>query len=345
MYRQRSLMVRLARLLIGAIVVCAIPTLFATVLFFRGEAIWQGAFPLLLVSIWVFGRFYLNPLMASWEKPAETLASWKDSPLSGPALWLALALSRLRGRRCSPQAAQLLYDSGVLLYEQCRYREAARKLREAADLFSELDDRQQNALALMDLGNCENAVGNHDLAIQILKQSLRLWEQISEQQREDNTWRLLNNLGVCYSEKDDLESAEFYCRRALQNRETRRGRKHPEAATCLLNLVDIRRKQGRFREAEELASEALETLDRARDANYVFAVSMLAMIHDDQDRRKEAESLYRQAREMMEAQLGGGHAEVARLLDRHASLLRRTGRTAEAEALSKRAERIENSLA
>jgi tetratricopeptide (TPR) repeat protein len=344
MFRQRSLWVRLTRVLIGVGVVCAIPVLFATILFYRGEAIWQVAFPLLLVSIWVFGRFYLNPMMRSWQRPAERLAAWKHNPVSKPLLRLALVLSRLKGRRCSPQAAQLLYDSGVLLYEQCRYREAARKLRDAADLFSELDDRQHQALALMDLGNCENASGNYDLAIQNLSQSLRLWEQISEHQREDNTWRLLNNLCVSYSEKDDLETAEFYCRRALQNRETRLGRKNAQAATCLLNLADIRRKQKRFGEAEELASEALETLEAANDSNYVFAVSMLAMIHDDQDRCKEAESLYRQAREMMEAQLGGGHVEVARLLDRHASLLRRAGRTAEAEALSQRAERIENSL-
>ncbi|MBI3679814.1 MAG: tetratricopeptide repeat protein [Acidobacteria bacterium] len=318
---------RFVRVLCKLALLSAIATLSAALLFYR-ENVVQIAFPLLLVCIWVYGRFLWNV-----ENPPVTPDHWKGRRLLQGLLRPALAWSR----RHSPETAQLLYDSGLLLYEQCRFREAAEKLDKAADLFAQLDDRPNQSWALMDLGNCLNDAGRHEEAIRAHTQALKVWEQLAEHQRTNNTWRLLTNLGAALSDKGDLEAAEAQCRRALDHCRRHHADSEPEVAICLLNLADVQRRRNRLGDAEEGLCAALATLRKSRDTSLGLGLFLLAMLREDQGRTAEADGLYLEGRAWMEKHLGADHADVARLLERHAELLERTGRPAEAAALWERA--------
>lgn len=274
---------------------------------------------------------------------------WFSNPGSNPhpagalsrgMVQAVLTIVRKWGRRCSPLRAQLLHDAGAVLFERCRYRESASKLREAAALFGEMDDPLNQALALQELGNAENAARNHDEAVRALEQALELWEHLAANQRADNTWRLLNNLAVALSDKGALDDAEGYCRRALHACQQQKGEEHPQTAVCSLNLADIHRQQCRYQEAEELLTSALDVLDRTGDENFAYGVSVLAMLHDDRGHFKEAEDLYRRASELLASQVGESHPEIARLLERHGSMLARSGRAEEGAAMLQKASEI-----
>ncbi|HUQ94124.1 MAG TPA: tetratricopeptide repeat protein [Bryobacteraceae bacterium] len=333
MTRRFKFLTHMLRVLAGMLVLTATAILFIIVLFYRGENVRTLAAPALMFCLCGLIPLVIQRLRRRAQRPANRgrLVPWLTP--------LALKLSRLGGR-CSPGAAQMLYDTGVFLSDQCRYREACGKLREAADLFEELDERQNRALALIELGNCHNAAGNHAEAVAVLQQALGVWEKLAHRQREDNTWRLFNNLGVALTELGELQDAEGYCRRALQTCLVRREAGDPEAAMCLLNLADVHRRQRRFLEAEEALSQSLEILDRTKDGNFAFGVSLLAMLHDDQDRLREAEELYRQARELLESQLGPRHVEVAKVLECHGAMLERGGRENDGAKLRARAASI-----
>jgi tetratricopeptide (TPR) repeat protein len=305
---------------------------------FRDPTIRLWAASAFLVFFVITLMIVIRPLLRWWANPGSDARG--AGPLARGIVQAVLAIVRKWGRRCSPLRAQLLYDTGAVLFERCRYRESASKLKEAAALFGEMDDPLNQALALQELGNAENAARNHEEAVRALQQALDLWEHLASNQRAGNTWRLLNNLAVALSDKGSLEDAESYCRRALQVCRQKHGDAHPESATCMVNLADIHRQQLRFQEAEELITQALDILDRSRDENFPFGVGVLAMIHDDRGHFKEAEDLYDRACELLQQQLGADHPEVARLLERHGAMLERSGRKVEGEQMKQHASTI-----
>lgn len=306
------------------------------VLCFRDEAIVTPAGVGLAVGSLLGIPLIVIPLVRWLRRPAEFSVQRARS-----AQWLAgvAMLSAKAAKQRTGKAAHLLCESGVMDAAACRFNQADWKLREAAEIFGDLEDRPNQALALMELGNSRNAAGEQDRAIAAYLEALALWEHMADSQRGGNTWRLLNNLGAAYSEKGDLDSAERYCRRALHTA------KCPEAeAMCQLNLADIFRKRREFGQAQEVLDGSLEKLGSSGDEGFAYGVMTLAMIHDDQQDVHAAEELYKQARELMEQQLGARHIEVARLLERHGALLERHGRSREGARLMAEAAGIRDTV-
>jgi tetratricopeptide (TPR) repeat protein len=332
---ERKAVWRLAHLLVCGVLVMGNIALVGVLFAFRSPAVRGWVTAALVITLCASIPIIFRPLMRWWKNPGSE--SGRAGPLLRGIASGALAIVRKWGRRCSPLRAQLLYDAGAVLFERCRYRDSAAKLREAAALFGEMDDPLNQALALQELGNAENAARNHDESVTALERALALFENLAASQREDNTWRILNNLAVAHSDKGSLDEAEGYCRRALQACRETLGADHPETALSLLNLADIHRLQRRFHDAEPVLAEALDLLDRGRSEHFAFGVSALAMLHDDQGHVKEAEHLYLQARELLEKQLGSEHAEVAVLLERHGAMLARYGRKDEGAKMLQRA--------
>ncbi|MBL8179794.1 MAG: tetratricopeptide repeat protein [Bryobacterales bacterium] len=291
---------------------------------------------LLAVGTWLSVPLVIRP-MGRWMRRSGEVSLY-DLPVSGWMSGLAL-FSAKAARKRTEKAAHLVCESGVLDAAGCRFQQADWKLREAAEIFEELEDPPNQALALMELGNSRNAAGDQDGAIEAYLRALAIWEQIAETQRAGNTWRLLNNLSAAYSEKGDLDAAERYSRRALHTAKT------PEAeAMCQLNLADIYRKRREFGMAQEALDGSLDRLGASGDEGFAFGVMTLAMVHDDQQDVHAAEELYKQARELMEQKLGPRHIEVARLLERHGALLERHGRSREGARLMAEAAGIRDTV-
>jgi len=115
------------------------------------------------------------------------------------------------------------------------------------------------------------------------------------------TGRLMNVVGMLFSEKARYAGAEPLMRRALKIDENSYGPDHPKVAACLNNLAQLLQATNRLAEAEPLMRRAL----------------------------KIDENSY-----------GPDHPEVATDLTNLASLLKATNRLAEAEPLMRRALRI-----
>jgi len=326
---------RFAHLAISILLLVSAVALLGVVFAYRDVTVRTVAGVSLAVVLAVTAVVVFRPLLRWWRNPGSDPHS--AGPLVRGMVQAILSVVRRWGRRCSPLRAQLLYDAGAVLLERCRYRESAARLREAAALFAELDDPLNQALALQELGNAENAARNHEEAVRAFEKALSLWEHLAANQRAGNTWRLLNNLAVALSDQGSLSDAEGYSRRALNACE-QKGGTETEIATCLLNLADIHRQQLRFQEAEEILTRAIEALDG--DENFPFAVSVLAMLHDDRGHLKEAEDLYLRAGELLAGQFGASHPEVGRLLERHGAMLTRSGREQEGVAVLERAREI-----
>ncbi len=312
---------RIAHLIVSAVLLLSNLVLLGVIFAYRDTAIRIGSAVALAVVSLATVLVVVRPILRWWANPgSEPRAA---GPLGRGVMQGALAIVRKIGRRCSPVRAHLLYDTGSVLFERCRYEEAAAKLKEAAALFGEMEDTLNQALALQELGNAQNAASHHDEAVLALEQALALWEHLAANQRQDNTWRLLNNLAVALSDKGSLGEAERYCRRALHT-----CREEIETAMCRVNLADIHRQQRRYAEAEETLSQALEVLDRKRDENLPFAVTVLAMLHDDRGHWKEAEDLYSRAMELLQQQYPTGHPEVLRVAELQRAMLVRSGKSA-----------------
>ncbi|MFN7934523.1 MAG: tetratricopeptide repeat protein [Bryobacteraceae bacterium] len=306
------------------------------ILCFRDQEIVAPATVALVVGSLLGIPIIVLPIVRWFRRPAEL-------SVQGPGRWQWLAglvlYTAKVGKKRSAKSAHLLCESGVMDVAACRFKQAATKLREASVVFAELEDRPNEALALMELGNCRHAAGDADGAIEAYQQALELWEHIADAQRAGNTWRLLNNLSAAYSEKGDLETAERFCRRALHTAHDAEAR-----AMCEMNLADLHRKRRQFDDAQDVLAGSLEQLGRSRDESFAFGVMTLAMIHDDQQDVRAAEELYKQARELMEQRLGARHIEVARLLERYGALLERHGRSREGAALLAQAAGIRDTV-
>ncbi len=99
--------------------------------------------------------------------------------------------------------------------------------------------------------------------------------------------------------------------------------------------------QGRYAEAETYARKATAIGDKAFGPDHPTSATLfnnLAVLYWAQDRYAEAEPLYQRSLAIWEKALGPEHTEVAKGLENYAALLRKTGRTDEAnhfDALAK----------
>jgi CHAT domain-containing protein/Tfp pilus assembly protein PilF len=111
-------------------------------------------------------------------------------------------------------------------------------------------------------------------------------------------------------------------------------------ATALRQQAVALLEQGRYHEAELLAKQVLEILEKTLGPKHpYFAVELsdLALIYEKQNRYAEAESLYKRSLALAQKALGAEHPNVAATLNNLGGLYKEQGRYAEAEPLYKRA--------
>jgi tetratricopeptide (TPR) repeat protein len=154
------------------------------------------------------------------------------------------------------------------------------------------------------------------------------------------TGRLMNNVGVLYSEQARFGEAEALLRRALAIDDCTFGSNHPNVAAALNNLAMLLKATNRLVEAEPLMWRALG-IDERRfgpdHSNVATDLNNLASLLEDTNRLGEAEPLMWRALAIDERSLGPDHPNVATRLNNLALLLQATNRLAQAEPLMRRA--------
>ncbi|NER79360.1 MAG: tetratricopeptide repeat protein [Leptolyngbya sp. SIO1D8] len=197
--------------------------------------------------------------------------------------------------------AEATYLSGQALeqYEAGAFQEALQFYTQALELyqreatrstFPEIS-RQQEAIALGNIGNAYDGLGNYDLAINFQEQSIALKRQIGDRQGEAFS---LNNLGNTYSRLKDYENAIEAYQIALAI--WRDIGDQAEEGGSLERLGSLYQTQYQYEQAIDIYEQLL-AIRRENDdpLGEVIALTHLGISHKDLAQYRQAIDLYQQA--------------------------------------------------
>jgi len=249
---------------------------------------------------------------------------------------------------------------------------STRRLREALT-----DQPQTKAALLATVGAVYDSLGQYQVAVPILNDSLALQQGAHDKGRVDT----LLELGRAQYLLGDLKGAEAPLQEALHLSQTELGASSVESGRALWALGLLRNQQDRFAAAEDLYRRSLDILETAqapatdvsqvlddlatvyeREQRWALAkqtyeraltidrailgnehprvashLHNLAIVAQYMGDLKRAESLYREAIASEERAFGGEHPETAAARGNYGLLLEREGRLAEAEPMLREA--------
>jgi tetratricopeptide (TPR) repeat protein len=151
----------------------------------------------------------------------------------------------------------------------------------------------------------------------------------------ESDWRRYYALAENAVRDGNYDYAETMWQAALQEAEEF-GQADHRLALTYEGLGEVYWYQGKFRQAERPAKQALEIYQRLRGDDHLevgMAAHNLAMVYHAQQRYGQAEPLYKIAMSIKTKALGAKDPDVMRLLDSYADLLQKTHREAEAAHL------------
>lgn len=148
-----------------------------------------------------------------------------------------------------------------------------------------------------------------------------------------------NNSAAFYAVQGNMAQAEPLLRKAIAVYEKALGPEHPVTAGGLNNLAGICFMTGRTAEAEPLFVRSIAIREKTLGPDHpdtIFGYCNLAHIYTKQNRLKEAEPLYAKVAEGKGAWTMLANPNVSGTLENYVTLLRMTGRGAEADGLEAR---------
>lgn len=114
-------------------------------------------------------------------------------------------------------------------------------------------------------------------------------------------------------------------------------------ATTLNNLMAVYERQGRYAEAEQLCTSALNLDEKAFGTTHPTIsrdLNNLALLYDRENKNAESERIHKIALDLDQKIFGPDHPNVAVELQNYAALLRKLNRYAEAKQLERQANQI-----
>jgi tetratricopeptide (TPR) repeat protein len=242
-----------------------------------------------------------------------------------------------------PEAARLLNQAGLYLFERGRYPDAEPLYQRALAIWERaLGPEHPNVALNLNLALLYHAQGRYAKAEPLYKRALVI-EKKALGPEHPNVAQSLNNLAELYHAQGRYAEAEPLYQHALAIGEKVLGPEHPNVAQSLNNLAELYHAQGRYAEAEPLYKHALAIGEKAlgpEHPNVAQSLNNLAELYRAQGRYAEAEPLYKHALAIGEKALGPEHPDVATSLKNYAGLLHDMGRTEEAASLESRARTI-----
>ncbi|MFL5656929.1 MAG: FxSxx-COOH system tetratricopeptide repeat protein [Ktedonobacteraceae bacterium] len=235
-----------------------------------------------------------------------------------------------------PQAAQLLNRAGAYLYERGQYSASEQLLKRALSMGEQLlDEEEELAESLYDLGVLYYAQGKYEQGEPLLQRALSIREQAL---RPDHpkVADSLTGLAWVYQGQGKYELAEPLLQRALSIREHEFGLIHHDVAESLNELGGFYHNQGKYKQAELLYRQSLSILEQIEEANHpdiAKALNNLAVINRKQGKYEQAEPLFLQAHSILEGVLGPTHPDIVTIVSNLAKLYQAQGKSEQAEPL------------
>lgn len=157
-------------------------------------------------------------------------------------------------------------------------------------------------------------VKDEDLMRASYEESFARWSADAHDRHEHVA--AVERLGVFFTARVLLKVAEHYLRLALRLKHKLYGKHHIETAGTSHELAELLRKDGRFDEAYEQYSSALEILERSpHPLLQAQVLSDLGLLHRDWGRHQQALPYYQRALELKEQVCGADHPSTAESLN------------------------------
>jgi tetratricopeptide (TPR) repeat protein len=218
------------------------------------------------------------------------------------------------------------YDSArIVLTRAVQYEQSwhGSEVLEIADLLETL------ARVTIYLGNLSEA---EDLAERALRIKMRFLGEA-----DPSTLNTLGALASIYRFQGRYDRSEAAFREVLAGRRALPDPNVTMLTADMLQVGDLLRMQGRdLEEAESLIREAVTLLHDGggmSNPNFVWGLTSLSLLQEDQGNLEEAEKLLTQALEVRRRTYGADHPLVVEAMGEYAGFLNRNGRSVEAERL------------
>ncbi|HYK85735.1 MAG TPA: tetratricopeptide repeat protein [Ktedonobacteraceae bacterium] len=240
-----------------------------------------------------------------------------------------------------PEAAQLLYEAGAVLYFHGFYPQSQSLHQQALAIREQVlePDHPATAESLNILGMLSRIEGDDGQAEQYHRQALAIREKILGPKHLATAFSL-NNLGVLYRIQEKYEQAEQFLVQALTIREQLLGSEHPETLLTFINLAKLYSEQGKYEQSERLLQQTLVSSTRALEPEHPLIaqnLNVLARLYYEQGDNERAEILWMQSLAILEKSLGPEHSATAERLNDIAELYVAQGLYTEAQSYCQRA--------
>jgi len=217
------------------------------------------------------------------------------------------------------QEVLLVSRLGDLLYSEGRYAEALAQHRAALGLREQLgalhDPRRADALT--GIGLCELELGDHDAALEHLREAERIYRE-AYGAGHPHIAAALTNLGMAHDFRKEHEQALAHHEQALALAEAAHGPEHPAVAEILNNHAGVLLALGRFDDAEGAFIRAREIwrTSYGPDHQDLGMVSYnLGVVAQERGDLVGARVLYEDAYRIRKASLGEEHPDTVESLE------------------------------
>jgi len=250
------------------------------------------------------------------------------------------ALALQRAQPDNPQVRALLakgqFGLGVVLYQQGRFPEAERSLRDALVTQEQLFGETHGDIArtLQNLAKVVEAAGDLDAAIPIMQSAVDMQRKMRGKLPHPDLAEELNDLGYMRQQNGDYAAAEALFTESLAMKRVLLGEEHPEIAMGLNNLAylfhdkgDLKRAEATYREALKMQRELLGNVH----PDVANTLNNIAFVQDDKGDLVGALVTERECLSIYRGLFPGDHPEVARIMNRIGYWLVETHEYPEAE--------------
>jgi tetratricopeptide (TPR) repeat protein len=237
------------------------------------------------------------------------------------------------------------YSLGRIQYLHGRTGEGSRLVDEATAFFSTYSGPRDDDywVHLLNLGVAQSAIDRLDLATETYRQAVDLQRNLHGPETE-RVAKAMNNLGVMLKKTGrEQESIPIY-EESLRIRTALHGDGSIQAAKVRVNLAEAYISAQQWVPAERHIQLAIKALQALPSHELGQAYDTYALLLEEQERFSQAEQMRTSALATMKRTLGAGSVEVAKQMEKYASLLGNLNRQTECELFKQKAAAIREAL-
>lgn len=198
------------------------------------------------------------------------------------------------------------------------------------------------AFSLSSIGTLYAFKGDDEKALEFHQRALAMWEKTSGP-NHPNTALGLNMMASIYRGREDYKTAENYLLRSLEILQKAFKEPHPRVANTMGELAVLYNLWGDYPKAENYFQQTLQMFEKTygkEHRNYALTVGLMASLYTNMGEYKKAEPLYEQAIVLTEKIFGTENPDLISYLNDFGRNYQVQGKTVDAIAVWKRAERL-----